>query len=79
VQPANPITEPLVLDPPRRALASPSLAISGRRHVQGLTDRLDAEAAAILLDEAAHFERSASSSVAKNTDAAFRISFPRSS
>ena len=47
----------------RRRSRAPSLTASavvvrGRRHVQGLADRLDAEAAAMLLDERGHFVRS---------------------
>src|SRR3954470_23209804 len=71
--------QPLVLDGSPGALAGGALVVGGRRHVQGPADRLDAEAAAVLVDEAAHFGRSASSSVAKNTDAALRISFARRS
>ena len=76
---ADPAGQPLVLDPARRPLAGRALVVRGRRHVQGLTDRLDAEARAMHVDERAHLVRSASSSVAKNTDAAFRISFARRS
>ncbi len=69
--------QPLVLDDTPRALTGGALVVGGRRHAQGLADRLDAEEAAVLIDEAAHFVRSASSSVAKNTDAALRISLAR--
>jgi hypothetical protein len=63
-----------------RAVATrTSLLVRGRRHVQGPADRLDAEALAMLIDERTHFGRSASSSVAKNSEAAFRISFARRS
>jgi hypothetical protein len=62
--------QPLVLDGSRAALAAGALVVGGRRHAQDPADRLDAETAAVLIDEAAHFGRSASSSVAKNTDAA---------
>jgi hypothetical protein len=51
------------------------LVVGGRRHAQGPTDGLDSETAAMLLDLAAHFGRSESSSLAKNTDADFKISF----
>jgi hypothetical protein len=61
----------------RRAPSGGALVVGGRRHAQGPAHRLDAEAAAVLVDEAAHFGRSASSSIAKNTDAALRISFAR--
>jgi hypothetical protein len=53
--------------------------VGGRRHVQGPADRLDAEAAAMLIDERGHLVRSSSSSFAKNTDADLRISFARRS
>src|ERR1700682_3793243 len=69
----------LILEHPSRALPSPSLVVGGRRHVQGLTDLLDPEAAAVLLHVAAHFVRSGSSSLAKNTDADLRISLARRS
>src|SRR3954447_6943368 len=71
--------QPLGLDGSPGALAGGALVVGGRRHVQDPADRLDAEAAAVLVDEAAHLGRSASSSVAKNTDAALRISFARRS
>jgi hypothetical protein len=57
--------QPLVLDNPSRSGAAGTLVVRGRRHVQGPADRLDAEAAAVLVDEADHFGRYASSSVAK--------------
>ena len=68
---------PRRLDAERRPLAP--LVVGGRRHAQGPADRLDPEAAAMLVDVAAHFGRSGSSSLAKNTDADFRISFARRS
>ena len=43
------------------------LVVGGHRHAQGPADRLDPEAAAVLVDVAAHFGRSGSSSLAKNT------------
>ena len=52
----------LVLDTTSRAPAGCSLVVSGRRHAQGLADRLDPEALAVLLDERAHFGRCRSSS-----------------
>jgi hypothetical protein len=79
VQLADDAEQPLVLHGPNAAPPDSTLVVSGRRHVQDPADRLDAEAAAVLIDERAHFGRSASSSVAKNTDAAFRISFARRS
>jgi len=79
VHPLDALKQPLVADRSRAALAALALVVGVRRHAQGPADRLDAEAAAVLVDEAAHFVRSASSSVAKNTDAALRISFARRS
>jgi hypothetical protein len=73
------LEQPRVPHRSSRRPAGLALVVSGRRHAQHSADRLDAEAAAMLLDEAAHFGRSASSSVAKNTDAALRISFARRS
>ena len=49
---ADPLEQPLVLDRARRALAAGALVVGGRRHAQGPADRLDAEAAAMLVDEA---------------------------
>jgi len=71
--------QPLVLDAALGAPAGPAVVVGGRRHAQGPADRLDAETTAILLDERGHIGRSASSSVANNTDAALRISFARRS
>ena len=71
------LEQPLVLDRAPRPLAAGAVVVRGRRHAQDPADRLDAEAAAMAIDETAHFGRSASSSVAKNTDAALRISFAR--
>ncbi len=75
VRRSDPRQQPLVLDLPGRALAGGALVVGGRRHVQGLADGLDAEAATMLVDVAAHFGRSGSSSLAKNTLADFKISF----
>ena len=69
--------QPLVAGGPLRALPGFAVVVGGRRHVQGLADRLDPEARAVLVDERAHFVRSWSSSVAKNTLAAFKISLAR--
>ena len=77
VQLADPRQQPLVLDRSGRALAGGALVVGGRRHAQDPADGLDTEAAAVLVDVAAHFGRSASSSFAKNTEADFRISFAR--
>jgi hypothetical protein len=67
--------QPLVGHGPVRALPGLALMVGGRRHVQGLTDRLDAETVALDVDKRGHLVRSASSSIAKNTEAALRISF----
>jgi len=61
------------------ALARGALVVRGRRRVQDPADRLDAEAAAMLVDVATHLVRSSSSSLAKNTEADLRISFARRS
>jgi hypothetical protein len=79
VELADPTEQPLILYGSLRALSGRSLVVGGRRHVHDPADRLDTKAAAMLVDEAAHFGRSVSSSVAKNTDAALRISFARRS
>src|SRR5204863_6138743 len=79
VQLADPREQPLVLDRARRAAAARPPVVGGRRHVQGLADRLDPEVLALLVDERAHLGRSGSSSFAKNTLAAFKISFARRS
>src|SRR5207237_493726 len=71
--------QPLVLDRSRRPLSTTPLVVRGHRHAQRLTDRLDPEAATVLVDVAAHFGRSGSSSLAKNTLADLRISFARRS
>jgi len=73
------LEQPLVLDPTGRALPARALVVRGRRHAQGHADRLDPEAAALLVDEHAHLGRCGSSSPAKNTLAAFKISFVRRS
>src|SRR5271165_581749 len=79
VQLADDTEQPFILDPTGRALPGCPLVVGGRRHAQGLADRLDPETSAVLLDERAHFGRCGSSSPAKNTLAAFRISFARRS
>ena len=79
VELADPTEQPLILYGSLRALSGRSLVVGGRRHVHDPADRLDAEAAAMLVDKAAHLGRSASSSVAKNTLAALRISLARRS
>ncbi len=61
------LEQPLVLDPTGRQLTGRSVVVGGRRHAQGLADRLDPEAAALLVDEGAHLGRCGSSSPAKNT------------
>ena len=77
MQLADPGEQTLVLKLSRRAAAASPLAVRGHRHAQGFADRLDPEAATMLVDVAAHFGRSGSSSLAKNTDADFKISFAR--
>ena len=79
VQLPDALEQPLVLDRPARAPAGLAVVIGGRRHAQGPADRLDPETAAMLVDVAAHFGRSGSSSLAKNTLADLRISFARRS
>src|SRR5438445_3143665 len=79
VQLADPAEQPLILDHTERPLAARALVVGGHRHAQGLADRLDPEAATMLVDVAAHLGRSGSSSLAKNTLAAFKISFARRS
>ena len=76
VQLADPCEQPFVLDR-RTDRRPPALVVRGHRHAQGLADRLDPEAAAVLVDVAAHFGRSGSSSFTKNTLADFRISLAR--
>src|SRR5207249_798292 len=75
VQLADPGEQPLVLDRSHRTVTAAPLVVGGHRHAQRLADRLDPEAAAMLVDVAAHFGRSGSSSFAKNTLADFKISF----
>jgi hypothetical protein len=79
VQLADPSEQPLIFDCSRRAATAAPLVVRGHRHAQGRTDRLDPEAAAMFVDVAAHFGRSESSSLAKNTLADFKISFARRS
>jgi hypothetical protein len=62
---ADPDGHPLVLARAGRAVAGGALIVRGRRPAQHSADRLDAEAAAMLIDQRAHFGRSASSWVAK--------------
>jgi hypothetical protein len=75
----DPFEQPLVIDPAARAAAGGALVVGRRRHAQGPADRLDPEAAAMPVHVAAHFGRSGSSSLAKNTLADLRISFARRS
>jgi len=79
VQLPDPREQPLVFNCPLGPAAAGALVIRRRRHAQGQADRLDPEATAMLIDVAAHFGRSGSSSLAKNTDADFKISFARRS
>ena len=69
----------IVLDTAHGTGTGGAVVVRGRRHAQGPADRLDPEARAMLVDERSHFVRSGSSSVAKNTEAAFKISFARRS
>jgi hypothetical protein len=71
--------QPLVFDRADRALTRGALVVRGRRHALDAADGLDAEAAAVLVDERGHLGRSASSSFAKYTLADLRISFARRS
>ena len=73
------LEQPLVRNPTGRPLAARSPVVRGRRHAQGLADRLDPEAVTLLVDEGAHLGRCGSSSPAKNRLAAFKISFVRRS
>src|SRR6266516_4945256 len=77
VQLPDPPEQPLVLDRSRTAAAAAALVVRGRRHAQSRAHRLDPEALVLALDERAHLGRSGSSSLAKNTLAAFKISFAR--
>ena len=53
--------------PPAATVARCVAGRGGHRHAQGRADRLDPEAATVLVDVAAHLGRSGSSSLAKNT------------
>ena len=79
VQLPDPAEQPLVFDRPLGAATLASFVVRGHRHAQRGADRLDPVAAAMLVDVAAHFGRSGSSSLAKNTLADFKISFARRS
>src|SRR6266545_5813595 len=68
------LQQPLVLNVTRRPPAGRALVVRRRRHPDGAADELDPEVVAALVDERAHFDRVGSSSPAKNTDAALRIS-----
>ena len=67
VRRADHLEQPLVLERRERTARRWPLVVRGRRHVQGPADRLDPEALAVLIDIGAHFVRSGSSSLAKNT------------
>src|SRR5680860_769108 len=69
----------LVLDPAGRAAPSSPLVVGGGRHLEDAADRLDPEAVAMFVDEHAHLGRGGSSSLAKKTEAALRISLARRS
>ena len=77
MHPADLRDESLVLDRPGGPMAGSPVVVRGRRYAQNTADRLDPEVHAALIDECAHFDRRGSSSPAKNTDAAFKISFAR--
>ena len=62
-----------------RSRALPCGVVRRRGDLQFATDRLDPEALAVGLDEAGHFGSRGSSSRAKKTEAAFRISLARRS
>jgi hypothetical protein len=68
---ADAVQEALVAGHARRSLAAGAVVVRGRRHAQGPADRLDAEAAAVLLDESGHFVRSVSSSLDRGRDRPF--------
>jgi hypothetical protein len=72
---ADPIKQPVIVNRALRSRAGGALIVGGRRHAQGPADGLDPEAISVRVDERAHFGRVGSSSPAKNTDAALRISF----
>ncbi len=67
--------QPLILDPTGGPLTAVALVVGRRRHPESAADELDAEAITVSIDERAHFVRPPSSSVAKNTLAARKISF----
>ncbi len=69
----------LIAQAPSRSLTLGALIVGGGRHLQGGADGLDPEALAMAIDERAHFGRCGSSSAAKKTEAALRISFARRS
>jgi hypothetical protein len=73
------LQQPLVRELARGTLTGHSMLKSRRRHAQHPANRLDTEAIAMPVNEHAHFRRSVSSSVAKNTLAALRISVARRS
>jgi hypothetical protein len=56
-----------------------ALAVGGRRHAQDPANGLDAEAAAVLVDVAAHFRTVCVELLSENTDADLRISLARRS
>jgi hypothetical protein len=71
----DPLEQELIVHRALRSRAGGALIVGGRRHAQGPADGLDPEAISVRVDERAHFGRVGSSSPAKNTDAALRISF----
>src|ERR671924_103139 len=63
----------------RGRLPGPARVVRAHRHANRTTDRLDPEDTPPLLHVAAHLRRVGSSSVAKYTDASFKIAFARRS
>jgi hypothetical protein len=68
---ADAVQEALVVDHALRARTRGTVVVRGRRHVQDPADRLDAEAAAMLVDERGHLVRSSSSSLDRGRDRPF--------
>jgi hypothetical protein len=73
------LKQPLILNRPGGPPAGLALVIRRCRHPKGAADRLDAETIPEGIGKPGHFGRLSSSSLAKNSDAAGRISFARRS
>src|SRR6266545_1261595 len=71
--------ELLVFERAAGRLPGSARVVRAHRHADRLADRLDPEGVPSLLHVAAHLRRVGSSSVAKNTDASFKIAFARRS